>query len=867
MFVNVEGKKTATLIDFCADPYMVLPATFMYLVNKNSTVLNLEQAVTDTKVYHVGPQLVTIKLENTAYSREVDCVVADSVENRNALLGPAWVNGRVSERSKAQEYILNKFSKAIEWNGTVVGPDENNKLPFVDLGIDITKKAKEISYRLSPVNLEKFKKIHEECIRNNVVAEVPNHVDRSLLSPMMPVLPKKDDGTARLCINGHELKNITSPLPCQIDPLLTLKTLKKGNYYCSFDMSSFFFQIPVQPEQAYRQCYLQEGKLFYIKGIMQGAANGSTVADKLLNSIMDNIGIQNKSVYVDDVLLSRESVQDCVKDMEIILNEFASCGLRVNGWKFIIASNSPILLNHVIRPDHIKPGIKYRRLLKDLNSVSNYATLAYSLNYFVKSVPKLQDVLLNIRRKVQEEGGDKSSKSPSHELSSLGSDAIDLVSKAEIELIDYNKEVDLLTDWSKSGSGIVLAQNGRPWLVHSIKHNVTMSSLPPPIGELATVAQSLNTLYKFVKGLKIRLKTDALAVKKAMENVRSNKISSYATYIIAVILEHNISFDYIKGESNPADIFSRIINNTIHDSINVNPVAHAAVSENQALSRLKELHNMYHSGFASFKIIADHESKKENFEYQISDLKNIINNCDGCKFTLTLPCVAPFKSKSNRDDSVTYHMDSSSLGRWNGAKFYLITLKSKLHADSLVFNGRPTADLALELLKRNKGKNILKLICDAGKEFDNYLIKDYCLVNNISLEILPQSLKTANGLVEVHHRILKDKLRPMVFLNGLPSLAVLGKWINTINSIHNFLPKQSRSVCDFSEANIKVGDRLILLKKPYPPFGRTIAPPPNSGIVTVEDIRGKAISVRKTYSNQRLTVSIDRLRIPKPNIT
>lgn len=770
---------------------MILPNTFLYLVSKDSKVLNLQQAVTDAKVFHVGHQLVTIFLNNTAYSKEVECVVADSVEGRDALLGPAWENGYVSHRAKAQMSTLNKFENAVEWNGTVVGPNENSPIPYVDLGIDVHQKAKDITYNLSPINLEKFKKIHDQCLTNGVVAEVPKDVNTNDLTPMMPVLRNKDDGSARLCLNGNELRNITYPLPCTIDPLVTLKNIRKGNVYSSFDMSSFFFQIPVLPDQAYRQCYTINGKYYYLKGIMQGARNGSAVADKLLKEIITELGIVDHSVYVDDVLLSKSSLEDCVVDLDKILERFQQLGLRINGYKFIIATRNPVLLNHAIRPEYMKPGIKYRRLINNLNTVAKYATLGYSLNYFVKSVVGLQDVLLDIRRTVVEEGGDKSTKQPSPLLSKLGSKAIDLVADSEIHILDYNAEVDILTDWSKFGSGIVLAQNGRPWLVHSVKHNVTMSSLPAPIGELCTVAQALNTLYKFIKGLRLRLKTDALAVKKAMENVKSNKISMYANYIVAVILEHNIEFEYIKGQDNPADVFSRIIGNSIENSIYVNPVAYVAKSTSDDLQILKEIHNLYHGGLESFKFLASEYSKENKLHYNINDLKNIINKCEGCKYTLTLPCRTPFKARTNKEP-FTFHLDSSFLGRWNDTNYYITTLKSADYADTLLIPHRPIAENILELLLNNRELGIKKLVCDGGKEFDNYLIKNYTVQEDIELEILLQSLKTANGLVEVHHRILKDKLRPMIYLNDVPSTLELAKWIRTINNIHNHLPKKLR---------------------------------------------------------------------------
>lgn len=106
----------------------------------------------------------------------------------------------------------------------------------------------------------------------------------------------------------------------------------------------------------------------------------------------------------------------------------------------------------------------------------------------------------------------------------------------------------------------------------------------------------------------------------------------------------------------------------------------------------------------------------------------------------------------------------------------------------------------------------------------------------------------------------------MIYLNDVPSTLELAKWIRTINNIHNHLTKKLRLTEDPTKPNIKVGSQLILLKRPYPPFGRKITFPETIGLVTVEEIRGRAIIVRHNANKRKLTVSVDRLRLPKPDL-
>lgn len=570
--------KTKIGCDSFAKPYLVLGQEFAHLLSplperREELDANLAIPGHTVKVYKTEhPVLVTLKLNDTYICREVSAVVVPQAQQMVPLLGNAWERSVSSDRSRIQQKLLNEFSDIFVENSLQVSMAD---LPEVDLGYELNKKAEPLPYRLNPASKIDFQQIHYAALDSGFVREVPHHLVSDKLTPMPPVLPKKSDSSKRFCLNGSNLKLITKKRKVHLDGLHSLKSIERSEAKLSFDIAGFFHQIPVKEEQAIRQCYEFQGKLYYVTSVIMGAVNGSAVADDILYDFLCSIpSISNEfTQYVDDALINVYSLSDAELKGRELLESCRKKRIQLNAFKFIISSKSIKFLNWTIRPSHMVPGNKYMDILKKgVTSIADAASLMFSLNYFVKAVPNLQILLNKVRKEVEKTGGIKSTKKCPVDILTTLEKAITLVKSAEITLIDPKEPLYLHTDWSREGTGVVISQldvngNPKPYLVHHVHHNKIQSSLPAPLGELASVVMTLNSLWKHLKGFKLILTTDALAVKKAVDNILDANISRYATYLLSVILDYDISFHYTKGQDNPADVLSRIVGGSLNECI------------------------------------------------------------------------------------------------------------------------------------------------------------------------------------------------------------------------------------------------------------------------------------------------------------
>lgn len=95
-------------------------------------------------------------------------------------------------------------------------------------------------YRLAAAEREVVKQIIVELLGNNIISEC----ESPYASPI--TLVKKKNGQHRMCVDFRALNNITVkdryPIP-RIDD--QIDALAKAKWFCSLDMTSGFYQIPI----------------------------------------------------------------------------------------------------------------------------------------------------------------------------------------------------------------------------------------------------------------------------------------------------------------------------------------------------------------------------------------------------------------------------------------------------------------------------------------------------------------------------------------------------------------------------------------------------------------------------------------------
>ncbi|XP_039764331.1 uncharacterized protein LOC120636835 [Pararge aegeria] len=159
-------------------------------------------------------------------------------------------------------------------------------------------------YRLSPLEREKVRDIIKDLKENGIIRDSSSPFSSPIL------LVKKKDGTDRLCVDFRELNSNTVrdnyPLPLIADQI---DRLGKARYYSCLDMASGFHGIPIAEDSIEKTAFVTpDGQFEYLR-MPFGLCNAPSVYQRAINAALgdyrDNIAL----VYVDDILVVSESVQ------------------------------------------------------------------------------------------------------------------------------------------------------------------------------------------------------------------------------------------------------------------------------------------------------------------------------------------------------------------------------------------------------------------------------------------------------------------------------------------------------------------------------------------------------------------------------
>lgn len=194
------------------------------------------------------------------------------------------------------------------------------------------------------------KNIVEELLSNDIIRES----DSEYSSPIL--LVRKKNGEQRLCIDYRKLNSVTvkenQPLP-RIDD--QIDNLQGGNYFTSLDLRSGYHQVPMEEtSKRYTAFVTPEGHYEYNR-VPFGPSNAPRVFQRLMTRLLRPLR-GNSALYLDDVLLYAQTVDDALKSLREALEIFRQEGLTLNFKKCYFLQTSITYLGFEIKQGTVRPG-------------------------------------------------------------------------------------------------------------------------------------------------------------------------------------------------------------------------------------------------------------------------------------------------------------------------------------------------------------------------------------------------------------------------------------------------------------------------------------------------------------------------------
>ena len=300
-----------------------------------------------------GTEVGKMTLASTVVENIIDkSATGTPVRELRADLEKLLQECNLEDRDQKREvvHLLKRYSGAFMQKGEPMGRTDK-VLHTIDVGDASPFK---IPYRRLPL---KKKLVCEEQIAEQLEQDIIIPSTSPWSSPVCMVTKK--DGTIRFCVDYRKLNGLTKknsyPLP-RIDE--TLDSLGGNQYFCTLDLKSGYHQVGMHPDDMEKTAFSSHLGLFQYNVMPFGLCNAPATFECMMETLLSDFLWKKCLVYLDDVIVFGKTFQECLCNLEQIVERIHANGLKLNVKKCKLFQKSITYLGRIISPDGIKADPK-----------------------------------------------------------------------------------------------------------------------------------------------------------------------------------------------------------------------------------------------------------------------------------------------------------------------------------------------------------------------------------------------------------------------------------------------------------------------------------------------------------------------------
>ena len=394
----------------------------------------------------------------------------------------------------------------------------------------------------SPIasKLRRYNPVQREAIRVEITKMLGSNVIEESNSPWsFPiVLVPKPDQSIRFCINYKKLNAITIkdkfPLP-RIDDCLD--SLAGKHIISTLDCFAGYWQIPIAESTRDFTSFISPFGTYRFRVMPFGLSNAPAHFSRVMQQLFAPYLYDFMVVYLDDLCIFSDSVQDHLKHLRLVFEKLASHNIRLKFKKCHFFQTSFIYLGYHLSFAGVQPSPEKVKALVNLEAPTNVKLLRSFLglaSYFRKFIANfsivvkpLQDLIVSPRFSWSVEC-DRCFNLVKHLLTS---DPI-------LQLPDFDKMFILSTDASSYAVGAVLEQDFdgevKPIAYYSRKLNKSEQNYSNYEKEALAVVAGFKQFYKYLIIQRFIVFTDNSAVASILNSKEpSGRIIRWINYLLS----------------------------------------------------------------------------------------------------------------------------------------------------------------------------------------------------------------------------------------------------------------------------------------------------------------------------------------------
>lgn len=311
-------------------------------------------------------------------------------------------------------------------------------------------------YRATPKQKEEINRQVSDMLK----AEIIRPSNSPWAAPV--ILVEKKTGDQRFCVDYRKLNKVTKkdsyPLP-RIDE--TLDSLYGMKYFTTLDLLAGYWQIELDEEAKEKTAFITGNELYEFNRMPFGLCNAPATFQRLMNRVLRTVLGKKALVYLDDVIVYSDSLENHLTNLEEVLDLVRKAGLKIKISKCKFVKKSVEFLGHIISESGISPdpskieSIKNYQRPQSIEDIRSFLGLA---GYYRRFIPHFGTIAQPLTKKTHKELANKLFEWTSEDQKAFDTLRTCLITPPILAYPDFSQEFLLFTDASNYGVGAVLSQ-------------------------------------------------------------------------------------------------------------------------------------------------------------------------------------------------------------------------------------------------------------------------------------------------------------------------------------------------------------------------------------------------------------------------
>jgi hypothetical protein len=451
-------------------------------------------------------------------------------------------------------------------------------------------------------------------------------------APVILVPKKSPDGTPkyRFCTDFRGLNSVTItpvyPIP---DIKSNLSLMAGSRYFTLLDIENAYWNIPIREEDKDKTGFVTPFGSFRYERMAFGLSGAPSTFQLVMDAILIGFKDVEVLVYLDDLLLFSETIEDHARRMRLIFDRVREANFKLSVAKCTFAVPEVVYLGHVVNKNGVAPdpskvtAIKGFPRPKTVRDIRAFLGLSGYYRAFIKNYAAISRPLTQLTKKdVKFVWTDIQQQAFDNLKAALTSDSV-------LAHPRFDQQFILSTDASDYAISAILSQlhNGkeRPISFASRMLNTAERNYSTTQKELLAVVFGTQIHRCFLYGRKFKIITDHAALKWLI-TVKNHQCARLTRWVLK-LTEYEFEIEHKAGKKHVnADSLSRHIVSVVSDTGNRKPpcndLGQALTRENVLIEQQQdpycnEIREKLEAGTELRFIISD-----DGLLYEGPDLKN-----------------------------------------------------------------------------------------------------------------------------------------------------------------------------------------------------------------------------------------------------